>query len=374
VSLRILHTIDSAGLFGAEAVLLTLAAEQRQQGHEPVLLSIGNPGSGEKALESEARRRGIACLAHRMPDGLNLRGAADILAIAARERADLIHSHGYKTNILLGLTGRARRGRPVVSTLHGWTAKSRFSKLGLYRFIDQQLLRRLDAVVVCSERLQKTPAVAALGNKVTLIANGIALEPGNAAPADALAQRLLEFKQRVGTLIGGVGRLSAEKNFSALLAALSAARNAQIGVALLGDGPEMGALRAQATAAGLEDRVLFTGYASEARRYLRLFDALAIPSLTEGLPIILLEALSQEVPVVSTAVGEIPKVLGDFGELVPPGDVPALSAALIRVSQDLPAARRRTAGAAQRVATNYSAQAMCARYDSVYRHVLGVSK
>ena len=58
MSLRILHTIDSAGLFGAEAVLLTLAEEQRRQGHSPLLLSIGNPGSGEKALETEARRRG----------------------------------------------------------------------------------------------------------------------------------------------------------------------------------------------------------------------------------------------------------------------------------------------------------------------------
>jgi glycosyltransferase involved in cell wall biosynthesis len=374
MSLRILHTIDSAGLFGAEAVLLTLAEEQRRQGHSPLLLSIGNPGSGEKPLESEARRRALPCLAHRMPDGLNLRGAGELLAIAARERADLIHSHGYKTNILLGLTRRARRGRPVVTTLHGWTAKSAWSKLGLYRFIDQQMLRRLDAVVVCSERLQNTPAVAAQCHKVTLIANGIAPAESAALPDDALARRLLDFKQGVGTLIGAVGRLSAEKNFSALLSALATASGAHHGVALLGDGPEMAALRAQAAALGVEQRVCFAGYANDARRYLPLFDALAIPSLTEGLPIILLEAMSQELPVVATRVGEIPTVLGDLGELVPPGDVLALAAALSRVTQDLPAARRRAMGAARRVATNYSAQAMCARYDSVYRHVLGVSK
>ncbi len=374
--MRILHTIDSSGLFGAEAVLLNLMEEQRRQALAPVLVSIGNPASGEKALENEARRRGLDCVAHRMPDGLNLRGAADILAIAAREGADVIHSHGYKTNILLALIPRARRGRPVITTLHGWTAKSTWSKLGLYRFIDQRLLRRLDAVVVVSERMRATSAVAALADRVTLIANGIAPAPAM-TPAelasDSNGRAILDFKRRVGTVIGAVGRLSAEKNFSALIAALATtpARDAPLGVALLGDGPELDALRRGIVAQGLQDRVLLLGYVAEARRYLPLFDALAIPSLTEGLPMILLEALSQKVPVIATRVGEIPAVLADLGELVEPGDVAALASAMRRVADNPEAHRRRAARGAEHVANHYSAQAMCAGYDAVYRKLLG---
>lgn len=374
--MRILHTIDSVGIYGAESVLLTLAGEQQRQGHEPILMSIGNLRSGEKPLEAEARRRGLRCLPHRMRDGLNLRGASGIAGIAAEQRIDVIHSHGYKSNILLGLMPRATRGRPVVATLHGWTAKSTWSKLGLYRFLDQRLLPRLDAVVLVSERLRSSPAIMALDpQKLSVIPNGIALgsQPDSHALAtDPLARRIVEFRLRTGTLIGAVGRLSAEKNFIALVEALDrpSSRNARVGLALLGDGPELGALSQVIAGRGLSDRVLIAGYVPEARRYLGLFDVLAIPSLTEGLPIILLEGMSENLPVIATRVGDIPSVLGDLGLLVPAGDVDALADAIHRVATDPGSYRQIASGGFSRVRDQFSARVMVERYDGVYRGVL----
>src|SRR5262245_46454602 len=92
--MNILHTIDSAGMYGAEAVLLNLAEEQLRRGHRPIVFSIGPRGHGEKAVETEAARRALECVSHRMTGGLNLRGAAGIVRLAEQLHVDVIHSHG----------------------------------------------------------------------------------------------------------------------------------------------------------------------------------------------------------------------------------------------------------------------------------------
>jgi len=91
--MRILHVIDSLGIYGAETVLLNLATEQRRRGDCPVLLSIGSPNVADKPLEIEARRRSIECVPLRMR-GLNLAGGAEIMRIAHTQNVDVIHSHG----------------------------------------------------------------------------------------------------------------------------------------------------------------------------------------------------------------------------------------------------------------------------------------
>jgi len=104
-------------------------------------------------------------------------------------------------------------------------------------------------------------------------------------------------------------------------------------------------------------------------RISRLFDVLVIPSSTEGLPMILLEAMSARVPVVATRVGDIPAVLGDLSVLVEPDDDKAMAAALAPTIDELPRHRELAVRAAHRVATNYSAAAMADRCAAVYQSV-----
>jgi glycosyltransferase involved in cell wall biosynthesis len=368
--MRILHVIDSQGVYGAETVLLNLASEQLARGDRPAVLSIGSTGAPEKAIEVEARRRGIECLPLRMRDGLNLAGGAEILAVAGRQGADVIHSHGYKGNILLGLQPRRSRREPVITTLHGWTARSTFSKLGLYRALDQLVLSRLDAVVVVNERMLRLRPVAKLGDSATFIANGIAMatpSPGDPRLRDAIAR----LRERCGPLLGVVGRLSPEKNVTGLVAALAQlpAEHSRAGLVVLGAGPELAALESAIDGAGLRERVLLGGYVPDARDYLPHLDALVIPSLTEGLPMILLEAMAARLPVVSTRVGDIPSALAGLGELVEPGDPRALAQGIAAVLADLPARRVLAAQAADRIANHYSAAAMAGRYAEVYNKV-----
>jgi glycosyltransferase involved in cell wall biosynthesis len=370
--MRILHTIDSLGIYGAETVLLNLATEQQRRGERPVLLSIGSPHAAEKAIEAEARRRGIECIPLRMRDGLNFSGAAQMLRIAEAQRVDVIHSHGYKSNILLGLAPRRSRRLPVITTLHGWTAKRAWSKLGLYRLLDQLMLPRLDGVVVVNEQMLRLRALTRLRHPARAIANGVTSE--NFAPGrgdDTLTKNIAGLRQSHSTLLGVVGRLSPEKNVACLVEALHqlAASHAGVGLVIFGDGPERETIERTIAQLGMSRRVLLSGYVANARQYLASLDVLVIPSLTEGLPMILLEAMAACVPVIATRVGDIPAVLGELGVLVEPGDSKALAAAIAATVDELPKHRALAAQGADRIAAHYSASAMADRYSEVYRSV-----
>ena len=367
--LRILHAIDSSGIYGAEAVLLNLACEQRARGGHPIVLSMGAIGVAEKPLEAEARRRGIECLPLRMRGGLNFAGATRVSDLAREHRADVIHTHGYKGNILLGLLPRRRRA-PVIATLHGWTARRTLSKLGLYRLVDQCLLPRLDGVVIVNDQMRHIPALARLRPPPVTIPNGVTPAAPGASSDSPLAQAIAALRQRCPVLFGVVGRLSPEKNVAMLMEALHDSASPHVGLVILGDGPSRATVEDTIARLGLGERVLLGGYVANGRDYLTSLDALVIPSLTEGLPMILLEAMAASLPVIATRVGDIPKTLGELGLLVPPADRAALSAAIRAVAVDLPRFRVLAARAAERVARDYSAGAMADRYDRVYQTVL----
>ena len=129
--MKVLHVIDSGGLYGAEVMLLNLMSEQVAMGLEPILASIGDPGITEKPLETEAIRRGLPVKVFRMRPGPNVWGALKILRFARSELVGLLHSHGYKGNILFGLMPRMLRRIPMVATVHGWTWTGGISRMGL---------------------------------------------------------------------------------------------------------------------------------------------------------------------------------------------------------------------------------------------------
>ena len=124
--MHILHIIDSGGMYGAEVMLLNLVEEQIRQGLSPVIASIGGVQSGEKPLELEAHKRGFPLKIFRMRPGPNLIGAMEILKYAKSTRCDLLHSHGYKGNILFGFLPKKIRRLPLVATLHGWTSAGNY--------------------------------------------------------------------------------------------------------------------------------------------------------------------------------------------------------------------------------------------------------
>lgn len=374
--MKILHVIDSGGLYGAEVMLLNLMSEQVAMGLEPIMASIGDPGTTEKPLETEAIRRGLSVKVFRMRPGPNLWGALKVLRFARSELVDLLHSHGYKGNILFGLMPRMLRRIPMIATVHGWTWTGGISRMGFYEWLDSVSLRYIDRVVLVNEAMREHPRLKRQANiSLAVVNNGIPGETFSEADreGDEINRKILDFCREKLT-IGAIGRLSPEKGFDLLLEAVAGlvAEGEDVQLLLLGEGGLRRSLEEKAQKFGLEKRVFMPGYVNNARNYLPFIQLYAMPSLTEGLPIVLLEAMQAGVPIVASKVGGIPNVLGNgqAGLLIAPGNVASLKDGLREVIRNSEAARQRALVAQQRAHSQYSSQIMATKYLEIYEQVV----
>ena len=399
-AMKVLHIIDSGGLYGAEVMLLNLVHEQIKMGLEPTICSIGEKGVLEKPIEAEAVKRGFKVTRFRMMAGPNIFGAFKILRYAKREKFDILHSHGYKGNILFGFIPKAMRRLPLITTVHGWTSttSSSFSKMKLYEWLDVRSLRHMDRVILVNKGMLSNPRlkVANLQN-LTVINNGIPpikrinpkfpLSQGEGLGEGGNGE-VFEFKQnslsntldkdivnfcKEGFVVGAIGRLSYEKGFNYLIEAVAglAGEIPNIKLVIIGEGGERGFLEKMVSDLGLQGKVLMPGYRDAAHRYLPLFKIFVMPSLTEGLPITLLEAMQYEVPIVATGVGGIPALLegGSAGVLVNPGDTAGLVEALGLLKRDSKLAVRLSKRDKEAVMLKYSSRKMAAEYLEIYKSI-----
>ena len=379
-----MHIIDSGGLYGAEVMLLALVEEQIKLGLQPVIASIGEKGIEPKPLEVAARQKGFKVEVFQMFPGPNVAGAVKILRYAWRNHFDILHSHGYKSNVLFGFLPRSIRNLPMVSTHHGYTSTNGFTKNRFYEWVDSVGLGLIDEVVLVNRGMLANPKIRKFRRaKFHVVDNGIPIgEPTNAIkgvsnqmgdevhPDDAIVSDFC----RKGFTIGSIGRLSREKGFELLIDALCRVKERGIdaGLVIIGDGNLERKLTDYANERGVADKVLMPGYKRDACRFMPLFSVFAISSYTEGLPVTLLEAMRARVPVVATSVGGIPEVLefGRAGLLVKPGNAQELAAGIMKLHDEPAFSAALSERAYKRLMTHYSSVAMAEKYHKIYmRHV-----
>jgi len=388
--LKVLHIIDSGGLYGAEVMLLNLIAEQIKLGLYPTIASIGEKHIKEKFLETEALKRGFKVKKFRMFPGPNIAGALKLLRYAQRNGFDLLHSHGYKGNVAFGLMPGKFRKIPIVSTVHGWTSTTGISKNRIYEILDAWSLCYVDVVVLVSNAMKSHSRLKSLnGNNIHVIPNGIPIPDStvtqfndstthpfnqsstqfNNLTIQQLDKEIVDFCSQ-GFTIGSIGRLSTEKGYKYLIEALSllVKNGIDTRLVIIGEGYERGLLEEFIAQLGLKDRILLPGYRNNAKHYIPYFKAFVISSLTEGLPITLLEAMQAKTPIIATRVGGIPEVLqnGDASLLVKPCNPEALVEEIIKIYNNGTFAQKIVEAAYQRVITNYSSKAMAQKYLDLY--------
>lgn len=303
--MRVLHLIDSAGVYGAEKVLLALCVEQRRLGVEASVLSARLPEETGRVIDIELRRAGVPVTSWPMRAGLNFRAMRRIYAWAAEQRIEVLHSHGYKFNVLLALTpggGRARK----VTTVHGYTWAGLFDRMTIYKLLDRISHLAFDRVIYVSPALQRRSLVSAA--RRLSISNGIdvgVLPIAELGPKPAAGES--------GARLIAVGRLAAEKDYELLLRAMVLLRRRDVSVRLdiFGKGPEEPSLSRIIAQEGL-DRVELRGYSNDIVTELGMHDILVLSSLTEGMPITIIEAMCMGMRIVATRVGGIPALLGDY--------------------------------------------------------------
>lgn len=282
---------------------------------------------------------------------------------------DLMHAHGLKAALLASLAVRGVRCCPLVITLHNALPPAGYLTDAILRWSFAPASR----VVVVSPAQAETLAARRLipGKRVAMIPNGISLAqiddpswPGRHEVRAAL--RLPEND----CLVFSAGRLITAKGFHYLLhAAALLPRYPRVWFAVAGAGPERANLEALAATLGLAGSVLFLGQRGDVPALLRAADVFVLPSLSEGMPLSILEAMAARLPVVATEVGGVSRLVveGETGHLVPPQQPAALAAAISRLAGD--DALRAAMGAAgrRRVAEHFTEGQMLEKLALLYR-------
>jgi glycosyltransferase involved in cell wall biosynthesis len=356
----VLHLRQGTALYGADRAVLALSASTPEP-YCAIVGAIGRPGTPD-ALAEEARRRGLSALRFDSASRFDLRCARAVARTAREKGVRLLHAHDFKSLFVAVIAGILARV-PVVATFHGETRSS--SVVRLYEIVARILGNFTRGVAVVSRALERKLRRWVRAAPVCFVPNGLdRVEPIGEAERGAARVRLAV--PAGAYCIAIVGRLAPEKGHRILF---EAARGLDVTLLVAGDGPLDSALRQ--AAGGLDVR--FLGYLEDARAVFGAADVVALPSLTEGLPLAALEALALGRCVVASAVGELPELLaGGAGVLVPAGDVGALRSALQTLRE--PAARAAIRETALGRARAYEVAAMAGAYVSLYGRALSGSR
>ena len=333
----------------------------------------------EGGLASELRRRGISTTVIPESRHTAVSIVKQLLGHFARHEVDILHTHNFKDNILGILSTLGRGGCRRVRTVHGrgepfsgWAA----AKMRVYRGVDHIFNRWLvDRILSVSLDLRSQLAGSFGAQRVTCVHNGIDLDQVRSTrPASDLRRELNLGGQDF--IIGTMGRLVPVKGLEAFLKAARIIRGRKDNVKFLivGDGPLKETLQALARHYGLERDVLFLGHRDDRYDILAMMDVLVLSSLSEGIPMVLLEALALARPVVATRVGGIPEVIEDrvTGWLVQSGREEELADACMALMDDYDLAERFGLAGQQRVRERFSVRSMAEKVADVYRSLLEI--
>jgi glycosyltransferase involved in cell wall biosynthesis len=255
--------------------------------------------------------------------------------------ADVLQTHGYKATAVGWAVRRLSPDISWIAFYHGATDKGARDRF--YHAVERSLIGAADRIVIVSPTQRRF-----VGNHhVSVIANAVLPSQAPAGTADIPAVLRTTARPRIAV----IGRLSREKGVDVFLHACAAlrARSVPFSALIVGDGPDDAELRQLCHTLQLAEHVHFVGPLAYVQPVYDATDVVVLPSRSEGLPNVLLEALAADRPVVATAVGAVPDVLAarNAGVLVPPGDALRLADGIVHalhdgVSADAAAARRAT--------------------------------
>jgi len=360
--LRVAQLIECDGPGGAERVVALLSAGLVAAGCEVVAFL---PAGGEGWLARELAPTGAAIEYFRLERPVSLGFGQRLAAALRRRRIDIAHSHEF-TLACYGAWAARAVAIPHLFTMHGG------------RYYAGRLTRRLAlrTAAAFSRPVAVSQTVAAalrhdlwLHAPVATIPNGV--RSTHADHSTLRAELRLDPEDR---LLLAIGNLYPVKGHALLIEALArlAPEYPLLHLAIAGRGDLASALAEQARHLGIAHRVHFLGLRDDVPNLLAAADVMVHPSLSEGLPLALLEAMFAGKAIVASATGEIPVALdwGAAGVLVPPGDVRALAAGIDRVLRAPAEATALGEAARARAQSVYSVKRMLDAYAGLYRELL----
>ncbi len=355
--MRIAHVVLSLDVGGQERLILSLSRELMRRGHDVRVLSLTRGGTLREQFD------GIPIV------DVPRRDAFDPLLVPRIARAlwthvpDVVHTHNAAPLIYAAPAARAARVKRVVHTKHG---SNTYSKRALW--LARGAARTISSFVAVSEetairaRRDEHPSLA----RVRVVPNGIPLAQfaRDTEARDSVRRELGIPGDAV--VVGSVGRLVEEKDYPLLVRAVAPLANERLRLVLAGEGPSRGEILG-AIPAHAAPFITLTGMRKDIPRLMSALDVFCLSSRTEGLPLVVPEAMACSLPIVATRVGGLPGIVPkDVGVLVPHGDAEALREAIASLAHD--GARRHAMGEAARAHAYalFSLERMTRDYERLY--------
>ena len=359
---RVVLAIESSGPGGAEHTLLHLAIGLRERGIDPIVATLRPGWLTQRADDADVE----TWIVPQSP-GWSIGWIPRFAQRLARERITLLHGHEFAMSCYAGAAARLVRV-PSLVTLHGrhWVASRRLRAFA-YRGPAAAGAR---ITAVSDDLAGFLAGVSGLPRTtVAVIENGIPIAPAR-DPREVAALRI-EMRSRLGLdahtpLLVAVGNLYPVKDHASLVRALAGLEG--VHVAIAGRGDEQARLESLASELGVAARLHLLGLRDDVERWLAAADVFVHPSRSEEMPLAILEAMAEGLPIVATRVGGVPDAVidGETGLLVPSGDAERLREAIRTLLGD--ELRRRSMGRAARARaeSRFSVERMVDRYLHAY--------
>lgn len=352
--MRIVQIADAISVGGAEKQLVVFAAMARQRGIDVTTISL-NDGT-DLSFESDLLDFGSQVVHFYSRQLFDLKRLAGLTRFLREGRFDLAHTHLAYGNIIGAFAARLN-GLPVVSTLHS-TGRARTTRARFRELLETYSLRAFSqCVIAVGYKVEEAQRDRFGAKKLNILQNAVL--PGPELTAE---QRQRIRKEMAGASAGPIlitaGRFATPKALHHMVSAFSqlAEKFPQAVLVMVGGGPLFSEIQTQIAELGLNDRIRLLGARSDVPELLAAADIYVSSSIWEGLPMAVLEAMMAGLPIVATAVGDIPRVVTDAtGIVVPPGQPEVLAEALGRLLNDAEARQSMGAAARRHALENFSA-------------------
>ena len=297
-------------------------------------------------------------------------------SIIESRNPDVVVTNSVKSHFILWRS-RLWYQYPWVAFHHGYTSTD--LKMRVYNRLDRWSLPQADRLVtVCQAFARELAGTTGVRiENISVQHNAIRREQSvSAADAESLRQRLGIAANE--SVVLTVGRLSREKAHIDLIKAFKRLGDTKPGISsrliIVGDGPERARLEAAAESISGKGRVIFTGQVSDVQTFYAVANVFVLPSISEGSPNVLLEAMAANLPIVATAVGGVPEMVenNESALLVPPNDSSSIAAAIARILADRELAQRLTSNAARLVDTRYTPENYVRSLVEIYGKAINV--
>lgn len=368
-TLHVVHLIGSTGLYGAERWILALMRATDAQTVRSTLINLVDAREGRLSdVVQAARERGLEAMDFATGGKFNLLAAIRLARWVREQQVDIVHGHGYKSDIIGLLTAKIA-GCRIITTPHGWSKELDF-KLKFYELLDRWAFRFMDKVCPLSPYLADELNGFLHKEKVKLILNGVDI--------DEIQSVKPKVKENADDyVIGYIGQIIERKDLDTLISAFTFLANKErnLRLVIIGDGALRIELEARCKKMGISELVAFKGYRSDASAWYNTFDLFVLPSRLEGIPRCVMEALACGVPVIAS---DIPGnrdliVHGKTGLLFTVGDIQQLIKNIEFMKTHRFESRQMAEHGRDKIEKEHSSRLMAFKYATLYVDMLSNS-